>query len=489
MSFIDKFIIQCPTQFKNILKKLNFNKEGIVFITNQKNELVGSITDGDIRRYILKNSKVGLINLKSKLINKKVKHLKYNSDIKKILKFFEDSKTFIKCLPLLNNQKKIIDICFRNRLNSIPLAEPTIDKKEIENVMSCLTTGWISSSGAYVRKFENSFEKYLGGGYAVSVTNGTAAIELALSSLGIKEKDEVIVPDFGFAAGINAVLSIGANPVIANIDTENWLICLKDLKLKITKKTKAILLIYNYGIVDYIEQIKKIAKEKNIFLIEDCAEALGATYKKKKVGLFGDCSTHSFYPNKTITTGEGGMVVFKSKNHYKNALILRNQGRDPSDKDFIHLTRGFNFRMNNIQASIGCAQLNKLNNFLKLRKKIFSYYDKIFLKDENISILPSPKNSTNSFWLYTVSLKNINFNKRKKLIDNLKLKGVEIRPAFSPLSTMKPYRKFYRGDNEKLKKLSYSSISLPTSPFLSKEKIEYICESLKLQIKLINSNY
>ena len=193
------------------------------------------------------------------------------------------------------------------------LSQPLLGKEELKNLNECVKSNWISSTGKFVKEFENKFSKYLGGGYSVAVSNGTTAIELALSTLGIKKNDEVIVPNFTFAATINAVLHLGAKPILVDCENDTWTIDLKKVSKLITKKTKAIIPVHIYGQPAKIDEIIKLAKQKKIFVIEDCAEALGSTYKKRKVGLDGHCTTFSFFPNKLITTGEGGMVVFKSR--------------------------------------------------------------------------------------------------------------------------------------------------------------------------------
>ena len=231
---IDNFCIQLPCQFDQILKKINLNLNGIIFVVNKNNKLIGSISDGDIRRKILqRNKNVDLITSSFDLINKKTIFGKISDSKEKLLELFSIQKPKIKCLPLLNKKKQIVDICFFDKLNSIPLLEPFIDQNEINNVLNCLQTGWLSSKGIFVKKFENAFSKFLGGGYAASVTNGTAAIELALATLGIKRGDEVILPNFTFGATINAVINVGAKPVVVDIDKNTWTISLKEIKKKI----------------------------------------------------------------------------------------------------------------------------------------------------------------------------------------------------------------------------------------------------------------
>ncbi len=485
-AYLNNFCIQTPCKFSEILNKINKNLNGIVFIVDKNNRLIGSISDGDIRRKILQKRKVvEIITDKFELINKKTIYADINDDKEKLLKLFSNQKPKIKCLPLLNKKKVIVDICFLDKLNSIPLLQPFIDSMEIKNVLNCLQTGWLSSKGIYVKKFERKFTKFVGGGYGVSVTNGTAAIELALASLGIGKGDEVILPNFTFGATINAVLNIGATPVVADIDRKTWTISAESIKKNITSKTKALLIVHTYGIVCELKKIEKISKKYNLHIIEDCAEALGSKYNKKYLGNFGDCSTFSFYPNKTITTGEGGMVVFKDKKIYEKSLILRNQGRELNDISFIHKYNGFNYRMSNIQAAIGYAQMFKIKKFLNLRKKIFLYYNNIFKKIPYFELMPKLKNTENSYWLYTIKINKLNLKKRNKLIEILKNKGIETRPGFYPFNRMKPFIKYCKGKYNSTEDISLKSISLPSSPFLKKSELKYITSKFVKEVEKI----
>ena len=363
-----------------------------------------------------------------------------------------------------------------------PLSEPEIGKEELKNVSYCIKSNWISSNGKFVKEFEKKFANYLGGGHAVAVSNGTTAIELALASVGIKKNDEVILPNFTFAGTINAVLNIGAKPVLVDCEKNTWTIDLNKVSRVINKKTKALLPVHIYGQPSKIDEIIDFAKRKKLKVVEDCAEALGATYKNRKVGLDGDCTTFSFFPNKLITTGEGGMVVFKSQKNASKARQLLNQGRS-NKKKYWHEYAGFNFRMTNLQAAVGVAQLKKINFFLKKRKEIFKIYDKFFEKHNFIGLLPKNKWSTNSYWIYHILIKNIGERKRDKLIKLLTNDGIETRPGFYPLHSMRPFSKFGKGTYPVSSKIGVNSISIPTSLKLTKKKQKYIYLKIVEKIK------
>lgn len=360
------------------------------------------------------------------------------------------------------------------------LFEPVIGNEELKNLTYCIKSNWISSTGKFVKEFEKKFSQYLGGGYSIAVSNGTTAIELALVSLGITKNDEVILPNFTFAATINAVIHVGAKPVLVDCEEETWTIDLKKIKKFINKKTKAILPVHIYGQPAKIDELKKFAKKNKLLVIEDCAEALGSKYKNRKVGLDGNGSTFSFFPNKLITTGEGGMVVFKRRKDALKARILLNQGRSKL-KNYWHDYAGFNFRMTNLQAAIGVAQLKKINYFLRMRKNIFSNYDKLFKQNKNIKLIPKNNWSKNSYWLYTICIDRFGEKKRDKLIKTLTSFGIETRPGFYPLNTMKPYSNFGKGSFKISRKIGLNSISIPTSIHLNFKDQEFIYK------KIINS--
>ena len=368
-------------------------------------------------------------------------------------------------------------------MKKIPLIKPYINIKEQSAVNQCLKSGWLSFRGNYVRKFESKFKKFIRGGHVLTTSNGTHSIELALLALGVKKGDEIIIPDFSFVATINAVLNIGAKPVIVDVNIKNWLIDIEKIKKNITKKTRAILFVNTYGIVNNINQIKKIVKKHKLLLIEDCAESLGSKFKKRVVGLRGDASTYSFFPNKTITTGEGGIVVFKNKKIYEKAKILRNQGRKEDNIDFRSQFNGRNFRMSNIQAAIGFEQLNKINRILYKKKKIFNYYFHCFKKNKKLNCLPLIKDYENSYWLFVLRFVDFSKKQRDNFIKKLHKKNIETRPGFFPISLMKPFIKYSKKKCINSIKLSKSTLCLPTSYDLTQKQQKYV---IKTFLELFN---
>ncbi|MEW6042550.1 MAG: DegT/DnrJ/EryC1/StrS family aminotransferase, partial [Elusimicrobiota bacterium] len=270
--------------------------------------------------------------------------------------------------------------------NYIPIASSLFRGNEKKYLMECIETNWISSLGRFVSLFETNFSKFIGNRYSLTCSSGTSAIHLALLSTGIKENDEIIVPSFTFIATVNAILYCGAKPVFADIDPVLWCIDPAEVRKKISRKTKAILVVHIYGNPAEMGELQKIAKEEGLFLIEDCAEALGAKYNNKYVGSFSDMSCFSFFGNKVITCGEGGMVSSNNSDLIEKAKIYRDHGMDPQRR-YHHIVNGYNYRMTNLQAAVGLAQLEKIQSYLKERRRVFEEYFKRLQEVDDI-ILP-----------------------------------------------------------------------------------------------------
>jgi perosamine synthetase len=484
---LSKITTLLPSKLGSILKKINENSLGILFIVDKDFKLLASISDGDIRRIFLnkKNNDL-LITEDSSAINKNPVSLPSNCDIQEIQKLLNteiNGKT-IRCIPLIDEQNRIVDYSTRERARKYSVLEPIIGEEELFNVIDVIKSGWISSKGSYISKFENSFSSYLSGGYSVAVTSGTTALQVGLTTLGIASGDEVVVPNFTFGASINSIINCGAKPVIAEVEEETWTIDPKKIENYISPLTKAIMLVHIYGQPCKIDEIKKIAKKNDLLIIEDCAEAVGAKYKGKIIGTDGDCSCFSFFANKTITTGEGGMVVFKDEKLASKARLLINHGLSSKIK-YYHEVAGYNFRMTNMQAAIGVAQMKKIEFLINKRKEIFKIYDDRFKDIPEITLLPKNEWSENSYWLYTLLIKDISKEKRDKLLNRMQNKGIECRPGFYSLNLMEPFKKFAKGDYNISNKLSESSISLPTSS-IDKIDQDFISETLLSEIENIN---
>ena len=286
-------------------------ESGISYILCQE-KLVGIVTDGDIRRALLSGAQ--LSDSVEKIMNNNFISLAVNSNCSIIRAAFNKR---IKYIPLIDEYGRLVDVADSNSNYRIPVLEPSLKGNELKYVTDCITSNWISSQGKYVQQFESTFEEKFNGYKALSVTNGTTALQLALLALGIGEDDEVILPNLTFAATINSVIHVGAKPVICEINHATWCIEPKEIRKLINSKTKAIIAVHLYGQPCDMDSLCSICNEHQLLLIEDCAEAIGSKFDDKYVGTFGDASAFSFFGNKTITTGEGGMLMLKNQNNYK----------------------------------------------------------------------------------------------------------------------------------------------------------------------------
>jgi len=356
----------------------------------------------------------------------------------------------------------------------IPIYQPSLTGKEKQYVNDCLDENWISSKGKYISKFELNFSKYVGSKHSISVSNGTVALHLALSALGIEKGDEVLVPSLTYIASVNCISYTGATPVFVDSFPDTWQINFEDLEKKITKNTKAIIVVHVYGYPCNMEEIMKIALKYNIKVIEDCAEALGSKINNIHVGSFGDIATYSFYGNKTITTGEGGMVTTNSQSLYSMCNRLKTQGL-AKNKEYWHDIIGFNYRMTNICAAIGLAQLHQLDKFLERKKNLVMKY-KHNLQKLPISFLKEERLYENSNWMINILVDNQDI--RSKLRNYLEKNEIETRPMFYPIHTMQIYKN-YNQDCKVSEELSLRGINLPSWPGLNNDQINFICNKIK----------
>ena len=469
-----KYMTVSPSStIKNAMININKNKSGIIFITKKK-IILGVVTDGDIRRHLINNKKLdSKINI---LMNKKFVSIKSFETRENIFKITEKFKHKIRVFPIVNKNNELVDFIFDNQIHKIPIYKPSLLGNEKNYLLNCISKNWISSGGYYVLEFEKKFSKIFSKRKSLAVTSGTTALHLALVSLGIGEGDEVIVPNLTFAAVINSVLYTKAKPIIVDIDKDKWTIDCSEIEKNISKKTKAIIPVHIFGNPCEMHKITKIAKKHNIFVVEDCAEAIGSKYKNKNVGTFGDCSIFSFFGNKTITTGEGGMILFKKNKYYKIAKKLRDHGMS-KNKKYYHEEIGFNYRMTNMQAAIGLAQLERFKKIIRKKINIAKEYRKNLNNIKILSFQKDEKNCLNSYWAVALLIKkNLNFNSLKEKFNNA---GIEIRNFFYPLNKQTIYKKFAKKKNYLTDDFYKRGILLPTYPNLDNSNIKYICENLK----------
>lgn len=366
----------------------------------------------------------------------------------------------------------------------IPVCEPALIGKESEYVQDCLRHNWISSSGKYIEKFEKGFAEFCSVKYGVAVCNGTVSLHIALEALGIGPGDEVIIPDFTMIGSVNAILYTGARPVVVDVDKETWCIDPGLISEKITQRTKAIMPVHIYGHPCDMDEINQIAKDHNLFVIEDAAEAHGALYKGRKTGSLSDAASFSFYANKIITTGEGGMVVTNDEEIVERARLLRNHAFTKTR--FLHKEVGYNYRFTNIQAAIGLAQLENINKFVETRIRNAQRYDNLLQSIEGIITPPCKDWAKNVYWMYGILLDGFGMS-RDALGQELLKRGVETRPFFVPLSQQPMFvtksRKFdfpaVNGDCPVSAMLGRNGLYLPSSNSLTNEDVGFVVDAIK----------
>jgi len=354
-----------------------------------------------------------------------------------------------------------------------PVYQPYLGGNEKKYVGECLDSTWISSKGKFIQKFEDNFSAFTGIKNSVAVANGTVALHVALLALGIGKNDEVIVPTFTYIASVNAIYYTGAKPVFVDSDEDTWQIDTNKIEEKISQKTKAIMAVHIYGHPCEMDKIIKIARKHKIFVVEDCAEAIGTYYKGKHVGTMGEISTFSFFGNKTITTGEGGMVCTNDDKIADLSTRIKGQGL-AKDQEYFHDIIGYNYRMTNICAAIGCAQLEKIDDILLKKRNVAQCYI------DNLQSIPIEyhkeiENVKHSYWMFTILVASE--NERTKLRSYLKKNGIETRPTFHPVHTMPMYNtgeKFNIAEN-----LGSRGINLPSYPDLSEADIKFITGKIK----------
>ena len=366
----------------------------------------------------------------------------------------------------------------------IPVCEPYLNGNELKYVNDAVQTGWISSSGKYVKAFEEAFADYCGVKYAVGVCNGTVALHLALRCLGIGKGDEVIIPDFTMIATAFSVCYTGAMPVFVDADKNTWNIDASKIEEKISPRTKAIMPVHIFGNPCDMATIQQIAARYDLFIIEDAAEAHGATYQEKKTGSFSDIAAFSFFANKNLTTGEGGMVVTDDEILYKKALYYKNLCFDlDAPRNYIHNDIGFNYRMSNLHAAIGLAQTEKADEYKIMRIRNGKLYREYLKNINGIVLQEDQANAENVFWMNGILINPALYGRmRDQLVEHLKEKGVDTRLFFVGMHRQPALLQFGcdgSGCYPIADILAENGFYLPSGSRLSEHKIRYICEVIK----------
>jgi perosamine synthetase len=363
-------------------------------------------------------------------------------------------------------------------LKRIPVAAPSLDGREAEYVMECLQSGWISSLGRFIGDFEQAFADYCGVRHAVATNNGTTALHLALVAMGVGPGDEVIVPTLTYIASANTVQYCGATPVFIDNDPTTFNLDPARLERLITPRTKAIMPVHLYGHPVDMEPVLAIARKHGILVVEDAAEAIGARYRGTRTGALADCAAFSFFGNKIITTGEGGMVTTDDDDLAARLRLYRSQGMDP-DRRYWFPVVGFNYRMTNIAAAIGLAQLERIDVHLGARRRVAEGYERRLAPLAGRVVAPVAEPwAEHAYWMYTILLGPDARRSRDEIMAALDGLGVETRPAFHPLHTLPPYEALARGAYPHAMTVGARGLCLPTHAGLSDDDLDRVTTAL-----------
>ena len=379
-------------------------------------------------------------------------------------------------------------------MDKIPVSGPWITQKEIDYVADAAKTAWYQNANVYNERFEKAFAQYLGVKHAVSLPSCTSAIHLSLVALGIGPGDEVIVPDITWIATAAPISYVGADPVFADVDPETWCLRPDAMEKCVTPRTKAAIPVDLYGNVADWDAILDVAAKHNIAVVEDAAEAIGSMYKEKMAGSFGDTGVFSFHGSKTLTTGEGGMLVTDNRDLYDKVLFYRDHGRKPGDVMFFNQEVAYKYKMSAFQAAMGLAQLERIEELLSRKRQIFKWYQEQLSSIDGITLNHEAPNTKNTYWMVTAIINSKFGLKKEKLMQLMESRNISCRPFFSPLSMIPAYEKYPQADlaqtrNTTSYAISPYGINLPSGMNMDVEKVSYVCDMLKALVSNLNNEF
>jgi perosamine synthetase len=362
-------------------------------------------------------------------------------------------------------------------MNRIPVAQPKMVGNERKYVLDCLDSNWISSNGKYIAAFEKTFAEFCGSRHAIATNNGTTALHLALVALGLEPGDEVIIPTVTYIATANAVRYCGATPVLADVSADTMTIDPISIEHKITARTRGILPVHLYGHPADMQAVNRIAEKHGLWVVEDAAEAHGAQVNGRTVGTLGDCAVFSFFGNKIVTTGEGGMVTTDDAELAEKLRLYRGQGMD-SNRRYWFPVVGYNYRMTNIQAAIGLAQMEGIKVALAERQRLAGWYDRALQGLTSQIVLPRQASwAKQVYWMYTIFLREGGENERDQVMRELDELEIETRPVFYPMHQLPPYREMTPYPVADI--WAQRGINLPTHQDVSQADVGRIAEALR----------
>ena len=471
---IEAMSLPATCTIRQAMQATNLGALGLaLLIEPETKRFVGLVTDGDIRRALLNG--YGLESPVATVPRPEPKTARVGMSVDQVAALFSDP---VRVVPLLNDDGQVADLAVFDRRMRLPVTEPLLGEQELRYITECVVTGWVSSAGKFVAQFEEMFAAFCGVRYAIATSSGTTALHLALLALGIGPGDEVVVPTLTFIATANAVTYTGARPVFVDSEPVTWNIDPERVEHAITSHTKAIIPVHLYGHPANMGPILDIARRHGLAVIEDAAEAHGACYKGRRVGGLGDIGCFSFYGNKIITTGEGGMVVTGRADLAEKIHMLRDHGMSP-ERRYWHPVLGYNYRMTNIQAALGVAQMERIKAILTAKRRVARAYADALHGIPGLTLPPEAPWAENVYWLYSLLVDQNTFGmERDVLLTALRNRGIDTRPLFPPTHTQPIYA---TGQCLPVaERLAAEGLSLPSAVNLRMEDIQRVAQAIVL---------
>lgn len=461
---------------REVLERIDGGGHGLAFVVDGEGRLEGLFTDGDARRALLRGAR--LEDSVGAWLNRSCVTARRGATREELLKLMNYRVRYV---PILDAEGRPVEYAAFEQLCRIPVAEPDLAGREMEYVAECIASNWISSQGKYVERFERDFAAFCGVPYALATSSGTTALHLALATLRVGPGDEVIVPDLTFIAPANAVTYCGARVVLVDVDPVTWTIAPAAVEAALTPRTKGIIAVHLYGHPAEMDALRATTDRRGLFLLEDCAEALGARYRSRIVGSLGEMACFSFYGNKTLTTGEGGMLVTRDEALYQRARVLRDHGMAP-ERRYYHPEVGFNYRLTNLQAAVGVAQLERAQAIFGRKADIDRRYRERLAGVPGLTLPPRAPWAEPVCWLFTILVEQgPQRGTRDGLLQRLQSKQIGCREVFHPLHAQPPYlRPELFPVSERL---SRAGLSLPSAITLEDSVVDYVCDAIRGELR------
>ena len=478
---IRRLTVTCDANIRQALQAIEAGSMGIVLIADPKEgRFAGLLTDGDIRRTLL--SGVGLESSLTAIDRRKATTVRHDTPREEIVQLFSDA---IRVIPVLDATERVVDLAIYDRRAHLPVAQPVLGERELVYVTECILSGWISSTGRFVGEFEKRCAEYCRVPHAISTSNGTTALHLALLVLGVGPGDEVIVPTLTFIASANSVVYTGAKPVFVDSEASSWNMDPAAVERAITPRTKAIMAVHLYGHPADMRALREICNRHRLHLVEDAAEAFGSTYHGEPVGSLSDIATFSFFGNKIITTGEGGMVLTANPKLAEHCRILRDHGMSPTRR-YWHTMLGYNYRMTNLQAAVGVAQIEKIDMIIEAKRRIAADYVAALANIPGLTFPLEPAGTRSVYWLNSFCVDPaVAGVDRDFVMAELKKQGIETRPVFPVVHQQPVYAAGLHSPMPVAERISAHGMSLPSDPTLTTAEIKrvaaYIRQALQTQ--------